>query len=48
MISQTVMNEYVGFNGFVVIQASYKILWLEVPKKAPILLNPSCFQEGLF
>jgi hypothetical protein len=30
------------------IQVSYKILQLEVQKKALILHNPTCFQEGLF
>jgi hypothetical protein len=46
MILQTVWNECVKFGGYVNIQVSYKILWLEVPKKASILHNPTCFQEG--
>jgi hypothetical protein len=44
MILQMVWNECVRFGGHV----SYKILRLEVLKKALILLNPTCFQEGLF
>ena len=42
------MNECLRFGGRVNIQVSYKILWLEVPKKTLILYNPICFQEGLF
>jgi hypothetical protein len=45
---QTVWNECIRFGGHVNIQVSYKILQLEVPKKAPILHNLPCFQEGLF
>ena len=41
-------NEQVRFDWTWNIQASYKIIWLEVPKKAPILYNLPCFQEGLF
>jgi hypothetical protein len=48
MILQMVRNEFVKFDEHVDIQVSYKILWLEVPKMAPILHNPPCFQEGLF
>jgi hypothetical protein len=48
MILQTVWNECVRFGGHVNIQVSYKILQLEVLKKALILHNPTCFQEGLF
>jgi hypothetical protein len=44
----TVWNEYVRFGGHVNIQVSYKILQLEVLKKAFILHNMPCFQEGLF
>jgi hypothetical protein len=35
MILQTIWNECVRFGGHVDIQISYKILGLEVPKKAP-------------
>jgi hypothetical protein len=49
MILQMIKNGYVKFGGHVEIQLSYiKILQLEVPKKAPILKNPPCFQEGFF
>jgi hypothetical protein len=48
MILQLIRNECVRFGEHVDIQVSYKILWLEVPKKAPILHDPPCFQEGLF
>jgi hypothetical protein len=48
MILQTVWNECVRFGGHINIQVSYKILRLEVLKKALILHNPTCFQEGLF
>jgi hypothetical protein len=48
MILQMVWNECVRFGGHVNIQVSYKILRLEVLKKALILHNPTCFQEGLF
>jgi hypothetical protein len=48
MILQTVWNECVRFGGHVNIQVSHKILWLEVQKKASILHNLPCFQEGLF
>jgi hypothetical protein len=47
MILQMVRNECVRFGGHINIQVSYKILWLEVLKKALILHNPTCFQEGL-
>jgi hypothetical protein len=45
---QTVWNECVRFGGHVNIQVSYKILQLEVLKKALILHSLRCFQEGLF
>jgi hypothetical protein len=48
MILQTVWNECVRFGGHINIQISFKILHLEVLKKALILHNPTCFQEGLF
>jgi hypothetical protein len=48
MILQTVWNEWVRFGGHINIQVSFKILELEVLKKALILHNPTCFQEGLF
>ena len=49
MILQMVWSECVRFGGLHVNkQVSYKILWLEVPKKASILHNLPCFQEGLF
>jgi hypothetical protein len=48
MILQMVGNECVRFGGYVEVQVSYKILWLEVPKKARVLHNFPCFQEGLF
>jgi hypothetical protein len=48
MILQTVWNECVRPGGHVNIQVSYKILQLEVLKKALILHNLPCFQEGLF
>jgi hypothetical protein len=38
----------VKFGGYVCIQVNYKILQFEVPKKALILHNLPCFQEGLF
>jgi hypothetical protein len=48
MILQTIWNEHVRFGGHINIQANYKILLLEVYKKASILHNLPCFQEGLF
>jgi hypothetical protein len=39
MISQTVRNEYLRFDGHVGIQVSYKILWLEVLKDSPFLVT---------
>jgi hypothetical protein len=48
MILQMVWNESVRFGGHINIQVSYKILWLEVQKKASIFHNLPCFQEGLF
>jgi hypothetical protein len=48
MILQLIRNKYIRFGGHVDIQVRYKIIMLEVPKKAPILHNPPCFQEGLF
>jgi hypothetical protein len=45
---QTVWNKFVRFGGsHINIQVSYKILWLEVSKKAPILHNVLCIQQGL-
>jgi hypothetical protein len=48
MSLQTVWNECVRFGGHINMQVSYKILWLEVQKKASILHNLPCFQEGCF
>jgi hypothetical protein len=48
MILQTICNEFVRFGGHINIQVSYKILCLEVLKKALILHNLPCLQEGLF
>jgi hypothetical protein len=48
MILQMVRNEYIRFGGHINIQISYKILWLDKQKKASILHNLPCFQEGLF
>jgi hypothetical protein len=48
LILQAVWNECVRFGGHVNIQVSYKILQLEVLKKALILQNLPCLQEGLF
>jgi hypothetical protein len=45
---QTVRNECVRFGGHINIQVGYKILQLEVQKKASLLHNMPCFQEGLF
>jgi hypothetical protein len=47
-ILQMVRNESVSFGGHVDVQVSYKILWSKIPKKAPILHNLPCLQEGLF
>jgi hypothetical protein len=47
MILQTVWNKCVKFGVHVNIQISYKILQLKVLKKALILHNLPCFQEGL-
>jgi hypothetical protein len=46
MILQMVWNECIRFGGHVNIQFSYKILWLEVPKKAPILHNLPLLSRG--
>jgi hypothetical protein len=35
-----VRNGYIGFGGHLEIQVSYKVLWLEVSNKAPILHSP--------
>ena len=43
-----VRNETIRFGGHVDLQVSYKILWSKIPKKALILHNLPCFQEGLF
>jgi hypothetical protein len=48
MILQIVWNECVKFGGHINLQVSYNILLLEVQKKASILHNLPCFQEGLF
>jgi hypothetical protein len=48
MLLQMVRNESIRFGAHVDLQLSYKILWSKVPKKAPILHNLACFQEGLF
>jgi hypothetical protein len=48
MILQMVWNKCVRFGGHINIQVSYKILWLEVQKKASNLHNLLYFQEGLF
>jgi hypothetical protein len=41
---KSLRNEHVNFSGYVDIQVSYKILWLEVLIKAFIFNNPPCFQ----
>jgi hypothetical protein len=38
----------VRFGRHVDIQVTYKILQSEAPKKASVLQNLPCFQEGLF
>jgi hypothetical protein len=48
MVLQMVWNKCVRFGGHISIQVSYKILPLEVQKKASIFHNLPCFQEGLF
>jgi hypothetical protein len=48
VILQMVWNECVRFDGHINMQVSYKILQLEVQKRASILHNQTCFQEGLF
>jgi hypothetical protein len=45
MILQMVRNECVRFGGYMEVQVSYKILYLEIPKKAPIFL---AFKRGYF
>jgi hypothetical protein len=47
MILQMIWNECVRLGGHINIQISYKILWLEVSMKAPILHNVLCIQQGL-
>jgi hypothetical protein len=47
MILQTIWNECVRFGGHINIQVSYKILRLEVSKKARILHNVLRIQQGL-
>jgi hypothetical protein len=44
MISQMVRNECIRSGGRTDIEINYKILQLEILKKAPILLNLPCFQ----
>ena len=48
MILQVVLIECVRFGEHINIQVNYKILQLEVLKKASILHSLLCFQEGLF
>jgi hypothetical protein len=48
LILQMVWDKCVGFGGHINIQVNYKILQLEASKKAQILHNLPCFQEGLF
>jgi hypothetical protein len=48
MILQMVRNESVRFGRHIDIEASYKILQLEVPKLVLILYYLACFQKGLF
>jgi hypothetical protein len=48
MILQTIWNECVSFGGHINIQVSYKILQLEVQKKASILHNLPAFNRGCF
>jgi hypothetical protein len=48
MILQTVWNECLRFGGHINIQVSFKILQLEVLKKALILHNPTWFKRGCF
>jgi hypothetical protein len=48
IILQMIWNECVRFGAHLNIQVNYKILQLEVQKKASILYNLPCFQEGLF
>jgi hypothetical protein len=43
-ILQMVRNECIRFGGHINIQVSYQILWLEVLKETPILLNLPQFQ----
>jgi hypothetical protein len=47
MILQMVWNECVRYGGHISIQINYKILQLEISKKAPILHNVLCIQQGL-
>jgi hypothetical protein len=48
MILQTVWNECIRFGGHINMQVSYKILQLEVLKKALILDNPNLLSERVF
>jgi hypothetical protein len=41
-----VKNEYLRFDGHVDIQAKYKILWLEVPKKCSNFTKSTLFLVG--
>jgi hypothetical protein len=48
MVLQMVRNEHIRFGGHIDIQVNYKILQLEVSKKAPILLIHLAFKKGCF
>jgi hypothetical protein len=48
MILQTIWNEFVRFGGYVDVQVSYNSLQSKALKKAIILHNIPCFQEGCF
>jgi hypothetical protein len=47
MILQTVWNECVRFGGHINIQVSYENYGWKYQKKAPILHNVLCIQQGL-
>jgi hypothetical protein len=44
MILQMAKNKCLKFGGHIDIQINYKIIWLEVRKKVPILHHLPCFQ----
>jgi hypothetical protein len=48
MILQTVRNECVRFGGYVVIEVSYKILWLEVLKEPQVCTIHHVLNRGYF